>query len=231
MEQEKPLVKRPAPAPWWFRLLLVAAGLAAWFGTQALIGARPFPENGKIGDLVLDGTAPVNALLHEYPAWADGLLIVSSALIDALALFLLGRSVVGPTLRPFLGLLFVFGLRQICQGLCALPPPDGIIWRDPGFPSLVVTYGVGNDFFFSGHTAIAVLGAVELARLGRRWLVPVALAIVVFQSAVVLVLRAHYTMDVFTGIVTALLVAVLVADLAPPCDRALARLFARFRGG
>jgi len=125
----------------------------------------------------------------------------------------------------------VFGLRQICQGLCALPPPDGIIWRDPGFPSLVVTYGVGNDFFFSGHTAIAVLGAVELARLGRRWLVPVALAIVVFQSAVVLVLRAHYTMDVFTGIVTALLVAVLVADLAPPCDRALARLFARFRGG
>jgi len=40
MEQEKPLSKRPAPAPWWFRLVLVAAGLAAWFGTQALIGAQ-----------------------------------------------------------------------------------------------------------------------------------------------------------------------------------------------
>jgi hypothetical protein len=235
MEQEKPPAKRPAPAPWWFRLLLVAAGLAAWFGTQALIGARPFPENGKIGDLLLDWTAPVNALLHEHPAWANGLLIVSSALIDALALFLLGRSVFGPTLRPFLGLLILFGLRQICQGLCALPPPEGIIWpdswRDLGFPSLVVTYGVSNDFFFSGHTAIAVLGAVELARLGRRWLVPVAAAVVVFEAVTVLVLRVHWTMDVFAGIVTALLVAVLVADLAPPCDRALARLFARSRAG
>jgi len=231
MEQEKPLSKRPAPAPWWFRLVLVAAGLAAWFGTQALIGARGFPEEGKIGDLVLDGTAPVNALLHEHPAWADGLLIVSSGMIDALAIFLLGRSVVGATLRPFLGLLFVFGLRQICQGLCALPPPDGIIWRYPGCPSLVVTYGVSNDFFFSGHTAIAVLGAVELARLGRYWLVPVAVAVAVFEAVTVLVLRAHYTMDVFAGVVTALLVAILVADLAPPCDRALARLFARFRTG
>jgi membrane-associated phospholipid phosphatase len=112
--------------------------------------------------------------------------------------------------------------------LCALPQPDGIIWRYPGFPSLLVTYEVANDFFFSGHTAIAVFGTVELARIGWRWLAPVAVAIALFQSAVVLVLRAHYTMDVFAGAVTALLVALLVTHLAPPCDRALARTFARF---
>jgi membrane-associated phospholipid phosphatase len=45
----------------------------------------------------------------------------------------------------------------------------------------------------------------------------------------VLVLRAHYTMDVFAGAVTAMLVAVFVAYLAPPCDRALGRAFAHFR--
>ncbi len=222
-------LQRPARTPWWFRLLLVIAGLAAWFGTQKLIGERDFPEGGKIGDKLLEWSAPVNAYLRDQPASADGLLIVSSALIDGLAVFLLARSVFGPTIRPFLGLLVLFSLRQICQGLCALPAPDGIIWRDPGIPSLLVTYDVANDFFFSGHTAIAVFGAVELGRLKYRWLVPVAVVVAVFQTATVIVLRAHYTMDVFAGAVTALLVAYLVTFMAPPCDRALARFCARFR--
>jgi hypothetical protein len=221
--------KRPAKIPWWFRLLLVIVGLAAWFGTQKLIAARGFPDNGKIGDQLLDWSAPVNEFLRDHDTWANGLLIVSSAIIDGLGIFLLTRSVFGPTMRPFLGLLLLFGLRQICQGLCALPPPDNFIWRNPGFPSLLVTYEVSNDFFFSGHTAIAVFGAVELARLGWRWLVPVAVALALFQTAVVLVLRVHYTMDVFAGAVTALLVALVVNYLAPPCDQALARAFSGFR--
>src|SRR3989442_6441970 len=40
-----------------------------------------------------------------------------------------------------------------------------MIWRRPGFPSLLVTYGTAGDLFFSGHTAIAVYGGVELVRL------------------------------------------------------------------
>ena len=32
------------------------------------------------------------------------------------------------------------------------------------FPALLVTYGTSTDFFFSGHTSIAVYGATELAR-------------------------------------------------------------------
>jgi hypothetical protein len=220
--------RRPARAPWWFRLALVVLGLAGWFGTQKLIGERAFPEHG-IGDKLLEWSAPANDFLQEHPAWADGLLIVSSALIDALGIFLLTRSIFGPTIRPFLGLLLLFGLRQICQGLCALPQPDNIIWRNPGFPSLLVTYEVANDFFFSGHTAIAVFGAVELVRLRWRWLVPVAVGVALFQSGAVLVLRAHYTMDVFTGAVTALLVALVVNHLAPLCDQALARAFAGLR--
>ena len=65
-----------------------------------------------------------------------------------------------------MGLLILFGLRQLCQGLCALPPPEGMIWRNPGFPSLLVTYGTATDLFFSGHTAIAVYGCLELAHWG-----------------------------------------------------------------
>src|SRR5205807_1312936 len=44
--------------------------------------------------------------------------------------------------------------------------------------------------------------------------------------AVVLLLRAHYTMDVFAGVMTALYVATIAAWLAVPCDRALTHAFA-----
>jgi hypothetical protein len=213
----------PSKLLWLVRFVLVVAGLTAWFGTQALLGARGFPEGG-IGDAVLAWTAPANTFLGQNPAWADGLLIVSSALIDCLGVFLLSYSIFGRSIRPFMGLLFLFGMRQICQSLCALPAPQGMIWRDPGFPSLLVTYGVSNDFFYSGHTAIAVFGSVELVRLGGRWVIPFAVALVLFESATVLVLRAHYTMDVFTGIIAALFVAYLVHFLAPPWDRMVARV-------
>ena len=121
-------------------------------------------------------------------------------------------------MRPFLGLVLLLGLRQIMQALCALPAPPNMIWHYPGFPSLLVTYNVGNDFFFSGHTAIAVFGGIELALLGKRWLKYVAVAIALFEIAAVLVLRAHYTMDVFTGLLAAIVVAQFCAKVSPRID-------------
>jgi len=108
------------------------------------------------------------------------------------------------------------------QSICALPPPPNMIWHDPGFPSLLVTYHVANDFFFSGHTAIAVFGAVELSRLRWRWLTIAAVLIVVFEIATVLILRAHYTMDVFAGIVAAIWIANLSEGISPRLDQLIA---------
>jgi membrane-associated phospholipid phosphatase len=74
---------------------------------------------------------------------------------------------------------------------------------------------------------LAVLAAVELARTGRKSLTALGLLIVLFEAWTVLVLRAHYTMDVYAGAVTALLVAELSCRWAPACDRALAQLSRR----
>ena len=65
---------------------------------------------------------------------------------------------------------------------------------------------------------------IELARIGGPILPVLGVLIAIVEAAAVLVLRAHYTMDVFAAIVTALW-AVSVADaLAPSVDRALAAL-------
>ncbi len=200
------------------RLLVGAAALAIWYWTQSLLGVRPLPSNG-ISDALHHWTAPLNAYFNGNVFAANALLSVSSGLIDALGLLLLGRWLFGSSVRPFLGLLILMALRQAMQAVCALPSPPNMIWHNPGFPSLLVTYNVANDYFFSGHTAIATLGATELARFGWRWLTFGAVGLVLFEVAAVLVLRVHYTMDVFTGIIAALWVARLSERLSPPIDR------------
>jgi PAP2 superfamily C-terminal len=185
------------------RILITVIALAAWFWTQSLLGARSSPTE-PIGDGIHRLTATWNAFFQAEPRAANALLIVSSALIDAFGIFLLGSWIFTDRLRPFLGLAILLVTRQVMQALCSLPPPAGIIWHYPGFPSLLVTYGVANDFFFSGHTAIAVFGATELARFRRKWLTTLAVSIVIFEIAAVLILRAHYTMDVFAGVFAAL---------------------------
>jgi hypothetical protein len=209
------------------RGLLIALGLGAWFLTQSLIGQRQLPANGLsdggVGDAVHQWTAPLHDALVAHPKAADALLIVSSAVIDVVGVWLLLSALFGRTIRPFLGLLLLFALRQICQALCALPAPPGMIWHATGVPTLLVTYGVANDLFFSGHTGLAVLAAVELARTGRKGLTALGVLIACFEATAVLILRAHYTMDVFTGAVAALFVAQVAARWAPALDRALAR--------
>src|SRR5712692_9286306 len=161
------------------RLLVTGIVLALWFWTQSLIGARTAPAS-DIGDALHNLTAGLNSYFARNAGAANALLIVSSGLIDALGLFLLGRWLFGGSVRPFLGLFLLMTLRQLMQALCALPPPPNMVWHYPGFPSLLVTYHVANDFFFSGHTAIAVFGAIELSRLRRTWLTVLAILIACF---------------------------------------------------
>ena len=174
-----------------------------------------------MADTLHERTTPVNLYLHSNPRAADALLVTSSALVDAFGLFLIGSWLFGRSVRQFLGLAILLVIRQLVQALTELPPPAGMIWHNPGFPSLFVTYHIRSDFFFSGHTAIAVLGTVELSRLGKRWLTSLAVLAVIFEIATLVVLRAHYTMDLFAGLMTALWVGHISAKISPWVDRRL----------
>ena len=201
------------------RVVATVAALALWFWTQSLIGSRA-PSAG-IGDVLHNLFAGLNFYFGQHAPVANALLIVSSGFIDLFGLFLVAEWIFLGRSRAFLGLVLLLGMRQVMQALCALPAPPNMIWRYPGFPSLFVTYSVGNDYFFSGHTAIAAFGAIEVARLRHQWLTAFALTVVVFEVAAVLILRAHYTMDVFAGAVTALWVAALCESIGPRVDRLL----------
>jgi hypothetical protein len=199
---------------------VVAVGLGLWFWTQSLIARKSAPKAG-IGDAIHDLTAPLHHYFANHDRAANAALITSSIFIDLFGLSLIGSAIFGPTFAPFLAILVLCAMRQFCQGLCTLPPPPGMIWRNPGFPALLVTYSVGNDFFFSGHTAVAVLGAIEAAHFGPPWLGVVAACLAVGEMLTVLVLRAHYTMDVVAGALAAFLAASVAGSLSIVVDAGL----------
>jgi hypothetical protein len=215
-----------AIAPWPIiavRTGFVVAGVVAWYATQALLAKR-VPKVAVEVPLT-DGMHVLTARIHQRYftniAAGNRLLIASSLVIDLLGAYLLGSAILGASIRPYLGLVMVFALRQLCQMLCPLPAPSGMVWRYPGVPAILVTYGTANDLFFSGHTAIAVYGAATLAGHWGTWGLALGLAIAFFEAITVLVLRAHYTMDVFTGIICALWVYSLSGTLAPWVDGAI----------
>jgi len=199
------------------RMAVIAVALVIWFWTQKLIASKGHGLTG-IGDGIHRLTTRWHRYFAEHDTAANRALIVSSFCIDVLGLTLIATAVFGPSFAPFISILIVFSLRQISQLCCTLPPPPGIIWRDPGFPTVFVTYGVSNDFFFSGHTALAVLGAIEICHLAPWWLGAAAVLVALGEVVTVLVLRAHYTLDVITGAFAAWLASDLAARIAPTVD-------------
>ena len=197
---------------------VVAVTLAIWFWTQSLIGRRRSPDGTLLGDRLHDWTASWHRWLETHPRATNRALIVSSLFIDLFGLVLIGSALLGPSFAPFLAMIIVFGLRQVCQGLCTLPQPPGKIWRHPGFPSFLVTYHVSNDLFFSGHTALAVLGAIEAVAIAPAWLATLAVLIALGQMLFLIVLRGHYTLDVIAGAFAAFVGSSLAHQLAPWVD-------------
>ena len=55
---------------------------------------------------------------------------------------------------PLISGVLTFYLRQAILSVVRLSVPDGMIWEDPGFPSLYIQYDTKKDLFFSGHVAL-----------------------------------------------------------------------------
>ena len=76
-----------------------------------------------------------------------------------------------------------------------------------------MTYGTASDLFFSGHTAIAVYGCLELAHACGPIGVVVGITIAVIEVCTVLILRAHYTMDVLCAVAAAFCASSLAGQI------------------
>jgi len=190
--------------------LAVAAAYGLWLTSQHLLEHTRRPVTGLVGH-THEWLSAINLYLNAHPALANVVLALSSFEVDLAGLSMVVFFFVRRETRPLLGLWFILIMRQLCQTTASLPPPEGMIWHYPGFPSIIVTYSTSTDFFFSGHMALAALLVTELtAQRAPRWKLVTAWLVTAVQATIILSMRFHYVTDVVAG----LLAAVVATQLA-----------------
>ncbi len=202
------------------RTLLLLAFFVMWHLSQVAISDYKdhLVFKGGIVDQVHVLTDPINAYLNEHRQVSTFLLILTSIEVDVLTLFIFLYSIFSSSARLVIGLTILMLLRQLCEMIVLLPLPPGILWYDTHFPTLFVTYNIKNDFFFSGHTALVIYAATALGDLfkSKKYIGFLRWGLIIFQCTVILLLRAHYFMDVFTAFFTALVVYNFVHKIKLP---------------
>jgi hypothetical protein len=86
-----------------------------------------------------------------------------------------------------------YGLRASIMGLFKFRWIDRMYWVYPGLPSIVVPYGDGADFYYSGHTGFMMLTVLFLRRFNYFWCSYLAIGGLLIMMTVLLLYRGHYS--------------------------------------
>lgn len=188
-----------------YKLLISTLILYAfWLQSQYLLASDIIPGENKIIDRVHNSDL-IKSITDDWiqnPSKSRFHIAMSTFLIDITLCGVLIWSIFHNHPRPIF--LFMTGIiiRQICQFINKLPPPDGMIWYDPGYYTLFIVYEVQYDFFFSGHTLTGLIFGFEL--LDSRYIIlkSYGLFFMIYQIGFVLISKCHYFMDVYAAIAT-----------------------------
>ncbi len=142
--------KKPLPqAPWYWLALIMAITIPIYFVTQSFIGDMPPPDCG-IGDRLQAWTAAINKYLHEHGRLANALIIAYAAIGDIVILFLIIDCLWRSSIGPMLPILFFLVLREVMQGLIALPEASGLILALSRFPFVIFSLQREHRLLFLG---------------------------------------------------------------------------------
>jgi hypothetical protein len=179
-----------------------------------VLGRFNVPDNDvpNIVDKVQDSLSGVNEFILNNPALRNSLQILCSAFMDIMFLgtgaFWIMR---GNSCRLVVSTLIFYIVRAIVQSLWYSPfPSSGYWWYDPGFPSLVVPYGKGSDFFFSGHIGFVTICAAEWKKNKSPLMVTILTIGGIYTGFILLAYKVHYSIDLFTGVTFAHYVYMMV---------------------
>jgi hypothetical protein len=114
---------------------------------------------------VLTILEPVSEYLRQTPSVNDSLITISSLLLDVQYILVLFTIAYKRNIKYALPFALMYVSRFVIQRLCYLPFPGGSVWRNPGFPTLVVFYDEVGDFYPSGHVAFPVIAHLFHARM------------------------------------------------------------------
>ena len=192
--------------------LIISAVIIILFGifNNINIIGNPTPTNNCYKDNVLDFFRPLNNFYRGNDPYRVVVTILASLLIDIVYLvsyFLWG--VYAVDWRYSITTLLFYGGRGFMQFVIRMKILDLIYFKYPHFPSIVVGYIQGSDFFWSGHCGFPVVAGIEFIWLKRFKLAGFCFFVSSFEMFLMINSREHYTVDIIIGVIVAHYISIL----------------------
>jgi hypothetical protein len=158
----------------------------------------------RLQDFLFDKTDSLNKWFRDDVKRRNILMIFCSSCMDLNIIMSLYTFIrYSDTYRFAVSLLVFYGIRASLVCFCKSPYPDGYDWGYPGIMSIFVPYGKTADFFYSGHIGICVIIGLEHQNYQRLKMAYYSIFTMTLQVFLMLVTRAHYTVDLISGFVYA----------------------------
>jgi hypothetical protein len=193
-----------------------------------IIGRFNVPDNSPacVIDKVMDWLQGVNDWILKNPYWRDTMQIMCSLFMDAMFLSLGTYWIFkGKSSRLIVSVIIFYVTRAFVQSLWFSPYTKGFWWYDPGFPSIVVPYGRGSDFFFSGHIGFVTICASEWYAYGKKVMVYILTLGGLYTAFILIAYQVHYSIDIFTGAFFAHYVFIMVDNHKDKFDNAFLQIY------
>ena len=171
------------------------------FNNVQIIG-NPQPDNNCYEDVIHKWTDPLNYYFRGNDAFRVFFSILGSLTIDILFLLTyFSWAIYSIDWRYGVNTMLFYGIRYIMNESTRLRTPDLLYFPYPGFPSIVVGYIQGSDFFFSGHCGFPIISMMEFIWMKKFWLAAYSACVVCVEMFLMEVSREHYTIDIIVGVI------------------------------
>ena len=149
-------------------------------------------------------SANLNHYMSQNKDFKNFCLIISSIILDGIVILTSYAWIKhGKNWRPIMTLILFYSLKFLCNFLFSMKFPEGMLWEYPGFPSLIVSYQKTVDFFYSGYIGLNLICCFELYKLNMKLFSALASLELIFQSSLLLILKANYLVDIIASLFAA----------------------------
>lgn len=198
-----------------------------------ILGRAAVPDNPVPGivDKLMDAAGGANQYILQRPLLRNGMLIACSFFMDIM-FFATGIFWIffGNSSRLIVSTLIFYFVRAAVQQMFLCPYPPFYSWDDPGFPSIVVPYGRSSDFFFSGHIGFVTICMSEWLKYNKYWVAFLISLGGVYTGFILLTYQAHYSIDLFTGIIFGSWTHIIIDKCKDDIDDFFAMIYELIRG-
>ena len=182
------------------------------FNNIQIIG-NPIPDNQCYYDVIHEWVRPLNNFYRGNKIYRTILTIMSSVTIDIVYLinyFCWG--VYAIDWRYGITTMLFYLPRYIIQETIRMKYPDRLFFEYPGFPSIVVGYIQGSDFFYSGHCGFPIIGMIEFIWYKKYYFAAYFGFVSFVELFLMINCREHYTIDIIVGIIFAHYITIITKD-------------------